>query len=179
MSQAGQFKEDLYQRLNVIPIQIPPLRERTEDIPLLVEHFLQKKCIPQRPLTLTPEALEVLMAYDWPGNIRELENTLVYIATLFDGETIEVADLPPKLRESIRKKAKEKLPASIELEAHKPFYQRVEEFEKVLLTREFEGHQGSLSKLAVHLGMDRSHLYTKMKEFGIRANKAVQSVNQA
>ena len=179
MSQTGQFKEDLYQRLNVIPIQIPPLRERIEDIPLLVDHFLRKKSSPNRPLQIAPEALEALMAYDWPGNVRELENTVAYVATLFEGETIEIADLPPKLRESIRKKAKENLPSMIRLESNQPFYQRVEAFERDLLMREIEQHQGSLSKLAVTLGMDRSHLYTKMKEFGIRVGKPSQSANHA
>ncbi len=175
MATEGQFKEDLYQRLNVIPIQIPPLRERTEDIPLLVDHFLKRQSHPSQPLQMSDEALEALMAYPWPGNVRELENTIAYIATLFDGEKIEVADLPPKLRESIRKKAKDKLAHILESDCSKPFYQRVEEFERDLLTRELTQHQGSLSKLAVSLGMDRSHLYTKMKEFGIRPSKTGQS----
>ncbi len=171
MAQAGQFKEDLYQRLNVIPLHIPPLRERTEDIPLLVDHFLKKKSNPAHPLKISEGALEALMAYDWPGNVRELENTIAYIATLFEGEEIEIADLPPKLREAIRKRTRENPPATVDFSSNKPFYQRIEEFERELLLREISQHQGSLSKLAITLGMDRSHLYTKMKEFGIRAAK--------
>lgn len=171
MAQEGQFKVDLYQRLNVIPLHIPALRERTEDIPTLVEHFLKKQSDPRRPLRMSSEALEALMAYDWPGNVRELENTIAYITTLFDGEEIEPADLPPKLRDCIRKKAIGKTPATLEVGPNKAFYERVEEFERDLLMQAIARHQGSLSKLALELGMDRSHLYTKMKEYGIRPAK--------
>lgn len=171
MAQEGQFKADLYQRLNVIPLHIPALRERTEDIPTLVEHFLKKQSDPRRPLRMSSEALEALMAYDWPGNVRELENTIAYITTLFDGEEIEPADLPPKLRDCIRKKAIGKTTATLEVGPNKAFYERVEEFERDLLMQAIARHQGSLSKLALELGMDRSHLYTKMKEYGIRPAK--------
>ncbi len=96
----GTFREDLYYRLSVIPIEIAPLREKKEDIPLLVHHFLSqqnKKGGGNR--SVSPETMDVLMGYDWPGNIRELENVVERAATLCDGDTIDPSDLPPRLLE--------------------------------------------------------------------------------
>ncbi len=95
----GRFRDDLYYRLRVIPLMVPPLRRRREDIPLLLQHFLGR--IGQRhgrALRLSPGAIRVLMAYDWPGNVRELENVLEYAITVCEGQTIHVGDLPPELR---------------------------------------------------------------------------------
>jgi two-component system response regulator AtoC len=93
----GTFREDLYYRLNVIAIPLPGLRERRDDIPLLIGHFLKDKKHPktQRPMQITRRAVEVLSAYNWPGNVRELENALERAVTLCDGEVIQVRDLPP------------------------------------------------------------------------------------
>jgi DNA-binding NtrC family response regulator len=95
----GTFREDLYYRLNVIPIQLPPLRERRDDIPLLVGHFLKEKVHPKslQPFQVTRRAVETLSAYHWPGNVRELENAIERAATLCDGDVIQVRDLPPSL----------------------------------------------------------------------------------
>jgi len=95
----GAFREDLYYRLNVIPIPLPSLRERREDIPLLVKHFLQGKASQRghRPYKISRHALNVLCAYDWPGNVRELENAIERAATLCEGERIQYADLPPNI----------------------------------------------------------------------------------
>ncbi len=92
---SGRFREDLYYRLNVVPIQIPPLRERKEDIPLLVEHFLKK--ISNQPRKITPEAMRVLMGYPWKGNVRELENVIERIALLTEKEEITPAELPNEI----------------------------------------------------------------------------------
>ena len=99
----GGFREDLYYRLNVIPIHMPPLRERRDDIPLLVAHFLQNKGSSRggRPFQMTRQAMEVLCAHDWPGNVRELENAIERAVTLCDGELVRVRDLPPRLTEKI------------------------------------------------------------------------------
>jgi DNA-binding NtrC family response regulator len=96
---AGTFREDLYYRLNVIPIQMPALRERRDDIPLLVTHFLQHKSNSRTGHTfqITRQAMEVLSAYDWPGNVRELENAIERAVALCDGEIIHVGDLPPAI----------------------------------------------------------------------------------
>jgi two-component system response regulator PilR (NtrC family) len=90
--EAGRFREDLYYRLNVVPINIPPLRERKEDIPLLADHFLRK--ISHVPKRITPEAMKLLLEYPWKGNVRELENVIERIALLIDKEEITAADLP-------------------------------------------------------------------------------------
>ncbi len=92
---SGRFREDLYYRLNVVPIQIPPLRERKEDIPLLVEHFLRK--ISNQSRKITPEAMRVLMGYPWKGNVRELENVIERVALLTEQEEITPAELPNEI----------------------------------------------------------------------------------
>ncbi|PWU15068.1 MAG: DNA-binding response regulator [Verrucomicrobia bacterium] len=95
----GTFREDLYYRLNVISIPLPPLRERREDIPLLTAHFLRDKVHPRsnRPYQVTRQVMDLLCAHDWPGNVRELENALERAATLCEGEIIQAADLPPSI----------------------------------------------------------------------------------
>jgi len=92
----GAFREDLYYRLNVIPIQLPSLRDRREDIPLLVAHFLKGKTNPTsgKPFQLTRQAMDLLSAHDWPGNVRELENAIERAATLCEGDIIQATDLP-------------------------------------------------------------------------------------
>jgi two-component system response regulator PilR (NtrC family) len=92
---SGRFREDLYYRLNVVPIQMPPLRERKEDIPLLVEHFLRK--ISDQPRKVTPEAMRIFMGFPWKGNVRELENIIERIALLTEKEEITPADLPNEI----------------------------------------------------------------------------------
>ena len=94
----GRFREDLFYRLNVIPIALPPLRERRTDIPLLVEHFLAKHGEPGRARQIAPEALEALVAYAWPGNVRELESVVERTLLLADGDVIRLEDLPAAVR---------------------------------------------------------------------------------
>jgi DNA-binding NtrC family response regulator len=101
----GSFREDLYYRLNVIPIPLPSLRERIDDVPLLVAHFLKDKVNPHtgKPYQITRQTMEVLCAYDWPGNVRELENAIERAATLCEGNILQVADLPPALLKNLSK----------------------------------------------------------------------------
>ena len=176
MVQAGQFKDDLLQRLSVLPIQLPPLRERREDIPLLVEHFLKKQPGDSGKLQFTREAVDVLGAYGWPGNIRELSNLISYVVAMTEGAEVDLADLPPKIRDAARKAAQAPVapaqgasaPAS---DAPGTFYDRVSQFEKTILTQEYGNCEGNISKLALALGMDRSHLYTKLREYGIHSGR--------
>jgi len=100
----GTFREDLYYRLNVIPIQLPGLRERRDDIPLLVAHFLKGKlnALTNSPFKMTRQAMDILCAYDWPGNVRELENAIERAATLCEGDVIQAADLPPSLLAKVK-----------------------------------------------------------------------------
>src|SRR5450432_321788 len=96
---AGNFREDLFYRLNVVPIQIPPLRERREDIPLLADHFIAKfnERLKKQIVAISPEAVEQLVAYNWPGNIRELENLVERTILFCEGPEIRVSDLPPEI----------------------------------------------------------------------------------
>ncbi len=100
----GTFREDLYYRLNVIAVQVPALRERRDDIPLLVAHFLKDRRHPvsKRAYQITRQAMNILCAHDWPGNVRELENAIERAATLCEGETIQGVDLPPSLITAVR-----------------------------------------------------------------------------
>lgn len=148
----GNFKDDLYQRIAVLPIEIPPLRERREDLPLLVRHFLP----PER--MFSEAALNALRAYPWPGNVRELRNTIEYAQALSDERILDVVDLPSKIRGG----------RAQETESTESFYTRVERFERDLLEREYRKRDGSVTGLAIALGMDRSHLYAKLKQLGIR-----------
>jgi two-component system response regulator AtoC len=169
MVKSGGFKDDLLQRLNVLPIDLPPLRERTEDIPLLVDHFLSRQHGIRPGLHLTEEALATLQAYPWPGNIRELSNMIAYVATMAEGDEVDVSDLPPKFRDAGRSQATAS--ASSASATSGSFYERVGKFEKEILSAEYQQHNGNVSKLALSLGMDRSHLYTKLKEHGIHSPK--------
>jgi len=157
------FKEDLLQRLNVLPIVLPALRERTEDISILIHHFVTKLGFHDErsaPICFTEEAIETFKKYSWPGNIRELSNLISYLSTMIDGNQVDLADLPPKYREQKRIQS---TPAA----QTKDFYARVASFESSLLADEFSRCDGNVSKLALTLGMDRSHLYSKLKEYGI------------
>jgi DNA-binding NtrC family response regulator len=100
----GTFREDLYYRLNVIAIPLPSLRERRDDIPLLVAHFLKGKVHSEtnRPVQVTRPAMEILCTHDWPGNVRELENAIERAVALCDGGIIKAADLPPRLLASVK-----------------------------------------------------------------------------
>jgi DNA-binding NtrC family response regulator len=150
----GRFKEDLYQRLSVLPLELPPLRERAEDVPLLAEHFLAQQSAGKR---FTEAALQLLTRYAWPGNVRELANLVSYVVAMTDGDEIDLSDLPPKLRDS----------AGAASGSGTGFYDAVEAFEKKLLEDEFRGFQGGIGDLALRLGMGRSHLYSKLKKYGI------------
>jgi two-component system response regulator HydG len=109
---SGSFRQDLYFRLNVVQIKLPPLRERKSDIPLLVNHFLEKFSDPERPVrSISEEAMARLMAYDWPGNVRELENAIERALALGSGPVLQLADLPSNLHSS----SPDRLPASDEL----------------------------------------------------------------
>jgi DNA-binding NtrC family response regulator len=152
------FREDLFYRLNIIPIFIPPLRERREDIPALVCHFVSQS---SRLKSVDPEAMRLLCDYDWPGNVRELEAVMERIAVLSTGDTVTVNDLPPELREkSDRLTTREcQLP-----EGGVNF----EEWERNLLAQALERSHGVMSEAAKLLGMTyRTFQYRAMK-FGLK-----------
>lgn len=165
----GTFREDLYFRLNVIPIRVPPLRERAEDIPLLIRHFLAMyaKKSGKKMKNFDPGAIVVLRQYHWPGNIRELGNLMERLAIMVDSDTIRPADIVNALPPNIR--IAEAL--SLSADSQRTFaslHEQMEAFEKQLLAREFSRVHGNTSKLAEILQTDRANLHRKLKRYGIK-----------
>jgi two-component system nitrogen regulation response regulator NtrX len=158
----GRFREDLYYRLNVVPIHIPPLRERKSDIPLLVEYFLGEvgRELASAPRSISKEALERLVSYSWPGNVRELRNLIERLCILTTSDVIRIEDLPPL--ELTREEDILKDPFRLKT------YQEFKDFtEKEFLIKKLREHNGNVSKTARELGMQRSNLYKKLEKFGI------------
>jgi two-component system, NtrC family, nitrogen regulation response regulator NtrX len=165
MIEAGTFRRDLYHRVVVFPITMPPLRERREDIPALVEHFARHVCAQNgwKAVPFAAEAVEALCRYAWPGNIRELRNTverLLLLATdTVDEATVEMA-LPARSPASAR--GLEPMAAGAGGLA-----ERVAEFERATLLGELERHGGHITNTAKALGLERSHFYKKCQALGI------------
>ncbi|RJQ54985.1 MAG: sigma-54-dependent Fis family transcriptional regulator [Actinobacteria bacterium] len=154
----GNFREDLYYRLNVVPITVPPLRDRKEDIPLLVAHFLEKFGSKRKVST---EAMELLINYDWPGNIRELENTIERAIILGTGEVITPEQLPSELKEGERREA---LPRSLELP---PEGVVLEDLERDLVKQALRRSGNNQGKAAKLLGISRHELLYRMERYGL------------
>ena len=158
MIAAGSFREDLYYRLNVIALTLPPLRERREDIPALAEYFLLRFAARQgRALRLGPDALDRLLAYAWPGNIRELENAMERAAILSRGDTIGAEDLPPHIAARLDLGAPPTLPRQMSLA----------DSERVCIIQTLERCGWNHSRAAEALGIGRTTLWRKCKEYGI------------
>ena len=158
----GRFRADLFYRLNVIPIDIPPLRNRKDDIKILVEHFLGKYC-DKLGITIkdiSDQALDVLMNYSWPGNVRELENTIERAVLLNRTNTIEKDDLPEKLF------SKKKV-ASIVSESE-PDTPTLESIEKAYIHYVMSQTEGKKSEAAKLLGIDTSTLYRKIERYKLK-----------
>jgi two-component system NtrC family response regulator len=154
---AGDFREDLYYRLNVIPINIPPLRERREDIPLLVKHFLSEYS-ESKKLSIDPEALKELSEYDWPGNVRELKNLLKRIAVLAENSKIRPSDLPPETRSDNGYKTGEEKAGNDSLQ----------ETEKNAIIDALRKTGWNQTRAAKRLQIPRHILIYRMKKYGIR-----------
>ena len=160
----GAFREDLFFRLNVIPLKVPPLRERSEDIPALVKHFLQRFGTEYgRRREISPAALQALRGYEWPGNVRELRNTLERMVIMTAGATIQAEDLPAAVRGQAGAGAGgwEGLESDSLKEARAAF-------EKRFITRKLEESGGNVARAAEKMGLERSHLYRKLKTYGIK-----------
>jgi DNA-binding NtrC family response regulator len=159
----GAFREDLYYRLNVLPIRVPPLRERRDDIPALVEHFLcrYRRQFGKPITTMSPDALAVMRDYRWPGNVRELQNVIERLVTLAEAPVIGVDDLPfDMLFPDRRAKVKE-------LESL-PLKEATEEFERQIILRVLERVGWNLSEASRLLGIHRNSLKLKLKRWGGR-----------
>lgn len=159
--QEGRFREDLFYRLHVVPITVPPLRERKEDIPPLVNHTLQKLAVKMQSesLGLSSEAMDVLMEYDWPGNVRELENALQFALVRTGGDTISPQSLPSWIGRGSERAGR----------PGKPLEKIVEEREREEIVRRLVQCQGKVSDVAKALGIGRTTLWRKMKRYHITA----------
>jgi two-component system, NtrC family, nitrogen regulation response regulator NtrX len=158
---AGRFREDLYFRLNVIPIFVPPLRDRDADVPLLAEHFMIEfaREYGRRPKQLDAGAAAGLRSYRWPGNVRELRNVIERLMIMVPGETIALSDLA-FLDGGAMATADQPAPAL-------PLHEARERFERDYILRALAAQHGNISRTADALGVERSNLYRKMKAFGI------------
>jgi two-component system response regulator HydG len=156
---AGRFREDLWFRLRVVPVRLPPLRERREDVPLLVEHFVRKHAarLSRPPLLPDAEAMKALLDHPWPGNIRELEHAIERGLLLARGDAIALADLPPELS-----------PPAEAGSASEGRYRRARDaWERRFFEDLLREADGSVSKAAELAGLHRSTLYEKLTRFGL------------
>jgi two-component system, NtrC family, nitrogen regulation response regulator NtrX len=164
----GHFREDLYFRLAVIPIQVPPLRERSEDIPPLVRHYMEYFARDNnvRPKRMTPSAVEVLQRYRWKGNIRELRNTVERLMIMTAGDNIDVADLPDVLRSPVSIGR-----AGPSTEADAARVGTLREFkdstERGYLVTKLRENAWNISKTAEAIDTPRSNLYKKLEQYQI------------
>jgi len=184
---ANRFREDLYYRINVVPISLPPLRERKDDIPLLAEHFLEDHSTRNRKsfTSISPEAMQILNVHDWPGNVRELENVIAQAVVLHQGREITPEMIPREIREAsvtpteIGKTQLQAEPAHFvesaqssptpppeqsEPAAIKPIWQR----EKEAIEEAMKIFNGKIADICDHLQMSRATLYRKLKKYGIK-----------
>ncbi len=154
----GRFREDLFYRLNVVQIVVPPLRERRDDIPLLIQHFIEKyrkKQEKSKIRRISPEALQVLMLYHWPGNVRELENIIERTFALEGNEAIQISDLPDYLIQQVPK----------EVPSMGTTLRSLQEIEKEAIDRTLRAVNGDKNRAAKVLKIDRTTLYRKMKRY--------------
>ncbi|HEX8764375.1 MAG TPA: sigma-54 dependent transcriptional regulator [Candidatus Acidoferrum sp.] len=158
---AGTFRKDLYFRLNVVTVHVPPLRDRRSDIPVLVHHFLDRYAKGSQ-IHVTPAAMKSLLQYDWPGNVRELENCIARAVTLGDGLTIDVADLPPAIRSEQAESGTLRTAETSSLSTT-----ALAEMERVTILRVFEQAHGDKALAGKMLGISRATLYRKLKRYNI------------
>ncbi|WP_411822715.1 sigma-54-dependent transcriptional regulator [Leptospira sp. 'Mane'] len=164
----GKFREDLYYRLNVIPIELPPLRERKQDIPILVEHYLKKsiKDNDLTPKTIDREALDLLVQHFWPGNIRELRNILERLSIMVPNDVIRQKDVKDSLLGF--KKANE-------MAERGDLKHAKDEFERQYIIKTLQNFDGNVSRASKALGIERTHLYRKLKSLNIQVDQLVEN----
>ena len=156
----GKFRADLFYRLNVIPFELPPLRDRPEDVPMLVEHFNRHFSAPygKPPKEFSAEAIEELQIHSWPGNVRELRNTIERVVIMHPGVKVAASDLPGR--------GKEEAPvASFRFPS---FKEATDAYHREFIQRKLEEAEGNVSRAAEMMGVDRSHLYRRMRTLGIQ-----------
>ncbi|MDE2133473.1 MAG: sigma-54-dependent Fis family transcriptional regulator [Alphaproteobacteria bacterium] len=200
LTREGRFREDLFYRLNVFPIMVPPLRDRREDVPALARHFITRFAAEEhKPVAgMTPEAADLLQRFSWPGNVRQLENTIFRAVVLCDGSMLDVCDFP-QIAAAMGVEAKNRrafvaadnLDAGMfapTLPASSPYalsatdasghMRKLEEMEFELIRLAISRYDGHMSEVARRLGIGRSTLYRKLKEFGLEPGDATEPVEE-
>ena len=167
--ETGQFRDDLYWRINVVAIHLPPLRERCQDLPLLTDHLLYRfqRELQSEVKSISTEARKLLTDYAWPGNVRELENTLCRAVILCDGDTITTRDLPPRVRGEVGNDTD--IPDE-ELKLADAVKEAAARVEKRLIASRLARHHNNRTATANSLGITRKTLFTKMQEFNLNTD---------
>ncbi len=170
--QKGNFREDLFYRLNVIPFDVPPLRERAEDIPLLANYFLLlfSQEYGKRKKTLSRAAMDLLLQHPWPGNVRELRNVMERMVIMVPGDTIQDTDVSPSLR--VRPGLASETAVEADMLWDGPLRDARERFERQYILRRLKDAHWNITRTAERLGIERSNLHRKMKAYGIEPPRA-------
>ena len=158
----GAFREDLFYRLNVIPFQIIPLRERTEDIPLFVAHFIKEFSgeTSRGMMSVTDEAMALFVRYAWPGNVRELKNLMERLVIMTPGNVITPDDIPSYITGASPPRPTDLFKSNVLKEARR-------EFEREFIIRKLKEFGGNISKTAEAIGIERTHLHRKIRSYGL------------
>jgi len=170
MVKAGTFREDLYYRLRVLPLQVPPLREREHDVPFLANQLLGNlvQRYKRSDVSVSQEALDLLEAHDWPGNVRELLNVLEYALVQTDGDTILPRHLPPELQAARAPAPVRETSIAVEAPLTRYYHPpRAPEDEKAAIQRTLREAGGNKAQAAKILGMSRTTLWKRLKEYGL------------
>ena len=173
---AGRFREDLYYRLNVVPVRIPSLRERREDIPDLVAHFLARFAAERRIATpdVTAEAIAALQAHDWPGNVRQLRNIIERTLILAPGDRVECIDIDLLPSEVVEGQGSSSMGSSSIAIMGSPLREARESFEREYLKVQIRRFSGNISRTASFIGMERSALHRKLKALGLADRRNIE-----
>lgn len=166
----GNFREDLYYRINVIPIYVPPLRERTDDIPLLVDHFIKESCqlngIEQKKID--KELLQVFLEYNWPGNVRQLKNIIERMVVLTESDILTVNDAPEFIMANFTVHEQENIPNDFNGNHYNGNLKTAKErFEKYYILKTLQNKNWNVSQSAKSLGLERTYLHKKIKDYNL------------
>lgn len=175
----GTFRQDLYWRINVVTISLPPLRERREDLPLLIDHFVDRfnRELGLAVRSIAPEARRLLLQYDWPGNVRELENTLCRAMILCDGGVLKASDLPPRIR-GVASDDRASQPAeSDEMTLAEAVRAATERVEKMMIQSRLARYGGNRSAAAESLGISRKTLFNKMRQYHLDVGEGGEGID--
>jgi len=169
----GAFREDLYWRINVVSIKLPPLRERRQDLPLLLDHLLDRfnRELGMAVKSIAPETRRLLLDYDWPGNVRELENTLCRAMILCEADVLTVSDLPARIRGELPEAFKSSSSELNRMKLADAVKEATERLEKIMILARLAEYKGNRTATAESLGISRKTLFNKMREYNLSADE--------